>query len=179
MNTIRKFSSAAAFAALLAGCSMQLDFGNGSVFRYISIHDGNIAVHAHSAPDAIVTPAGDLSIDGKAMTLTPVQRDLLKQYYAQVLAVRDDGIATGKAGAAMAGHAIGSVAAGLAHGNPDSIGSAIDARAKQVEAKAMAVCNGVAALQTKQNAIASALPEFKPYALIDGKEVSDCQAHRG
>lgn len=177
MKTILTFCFALAIATGVSGCSIGID--NGSVFHYISIHDGSIAVHANSAPDAIVTPAGALSIDGKAITLTPAQRDLLKQYYAQVMAVRNDGIATGKAGAAMAGHAIGSVASGLAHGNPDSIGPAIDARARQVEAKAMAVCNGVITLQAKQDAIANAVPAFKPYALINGKEVSDCRSHQG
>lgn len=174
MKMIRTYGFALTFTMLLSGCVINYD--DSSVFSHISIGDGSIAVHAKSAPDAIVNPAGDLSIDGKAVALTPDQRDLLKQYYAQVMAVRDDGIATGKAGAAMAGHAMGSVASGLAHGNPDSIGPAIEARAKGVEAKAMAVCNDVAALQAKQDAIANALPVFKPYALINGKEVSDCRS---
>lgn len=174
MNTTRTFAIAIALATSLSGCIIQSD--DSSVFQHISIHDGSIAVHAHSAPDAIVTAVGDLSIDGKAVTVTADQRELLKQYYAQVMAIRNDGIATGKAGAAMAGHAIGSVASGLAHGNPDSIGPAIESRAKGVEAKAMAVCNDVAALRMKQDAIASALPAFKPYASIKSNEVSDCRS---
>ena len=173
MKMTRTTGFALTFAMLLSGCDINYD--DSSVLGHISLGDGSIAVHARNAPDAIVNPAGDLSIDGKAVALTPDQRDLLKQYYAQVMAVRDDGIATGKAGAAMAGHAMGSVASGLAHGNPDSIGPAIEARAKEIKAKAMAVCNDVAALQAKQDAIANALPVFKPYALIDGK-VSDCRS---
>jgi hypothetical protein len=179
MKSISTFFCAVAFATLLVGCSMQIDFGDASGLRGISIHDGSIAVHARGAPDANITAAGDLSIDGKAVELTPAQRDLLKRYYAQVMAVRDDGIATGKAGAALAGHAIGSVASGLAHGNPDSIGPAIDARAKQVEAKAMAICNDVVALKAQQNAIASTLTAFKPYASIGAHETTDCKAHQG
>jgi hypothetical protein len=179
MNTMRKFCCAAAFATLLAGCSMQFDFDDSTGLHGISFHDGSIAVHARGAPNADITATGDLSIDGKAVALTPEQRTLLKQYYVQVMAVRDDGIATGKAGAAMAGHAIGSVASGLAHGDPDSIGPAIDARAKQVEAKAMAVCNDVQALQAQQNAIASALPAFRPYARIGARSVTNCKARQG
>ena len=178
MKSISSLLFAAAFATLLAGCSMQIDLGDGGLHG-ISIHDGSIAVHARGAADADVTAAGDLSIGGKAVALTPVQRGLLKQYYAQVMAVRDDGIATGKAGAAMAGHAIGSVASGLAHGDPDSIGPAIDARAKQVEAKAMTVCNDVQALQAQQSAIASALPAFTPYARIGAHNMTNCKAHQG
>lgn len=178
MKSIFNICCATAFATLLAGCGMQIDLGDGGLHG-ISIHDGSIAVHARGAADADVTAAGDLSIGGKAVALTPAQRGLLKRYYAQVMAVRDDGIATGKAGAAMAGHAIGSVASGLAHGDPDSIGPAIDARAKQVEAKALAVCNDVAAVQTQQNALALALPAFKPYARIDGHDATECKAHQG
>jgi hypothetical protein len=179
MKSISTFFCAAAFASLLAGCSMQIDFGDGAGLHGISIHDGSITVHARKAPDAIVTASGDLSIDGKAIALTPDQHALLRHYYAQVMTVRDDGIATGKAGASMAGHAIGSVASGLAHGDPDSIGPAIDARAKQVEAKAMAVCNDVQALQVQQNALADTLPAFKPYARIGAHNVTDCKAHQG
>ncbi len=178
MKTISRLCHAAVCTALLAGCDMQIDMGSGTGFRSISIHDHSLAIHARGAPDATVTAAGDLSIDGKAVALTPAQRDLLQQYYAQVVAIRSDGIATGKAGAAMAGHAIGSVAAGLAHGDPDSIGPAIDARAKQVEAKAMAICDDLVVLRTKQDAIVAALPAFKPYASIDAKESMDCRSRQ-
>lgn len=174
MNRIRTLALMLTFATILSGCYMRDD--DSSVFDHITIHDGSIAVHARSAPDAKITLAGDLSIDGKAVTLTTAQHDLLKQYYAQVMALRDDGIATGKAGAAMAGQAIGTVASGLAHGNPDSIGPAIDAKAKGVEAKAMVVCNDVEALRAKQAVIASTLPAFKPYATIKANEVTDCRS---
>jgi hypothetical protein len=179
MKSISTLILATASTTLLAGCGMQLDIGNGSGLRHISIHAGSIAIHARGVPDAYVTAAGDLRIDGKPIALVPAQRDLLQQYYAQVLLVRDDGLATGKAGAAMAGHALGSVASGLAHGNPDSIGPAIEARANQVEAKAMAVCNDVVVLRAKQDAIATTLPAFKPYASIDANEKTNCQAHQG
>ncbi len=174
MKMIPTFAIALPLVTSFSGCIIQSD--DSSVFNHISIHDGSVAVHARSAPDAEVTTAGDLSIDGKVVAVTNDQRDLLKQYYAQVIAIRNDGIATGKAGAAMAGHAIGSVASGLAHGNPDSIGPAIESRAKGIEAKAMAVCNDVETLRAKQTAIASAVPAFKPYALIDANEVKDCRS---
>jgi hypothetical protein len=178
MKSISSFFCATALTTLLAGCGMQLDLGSGSGLRSISIHAGSIAIHARGVPDAYVTAAGDLSIDGKPIPLVPTQRDLLKQYYAQVMLVRDDGVATGNAGAAMAGHALGSVASGLAHGNPDSIGPAIDARAKQVEAKAMTVCTDVVVLRAKQDAIVTVLPAFKPYASINANERTDCQARQ-
>ncbi len=175
MNTTGTLAIAIALVTSLSGCIIQSD--DSSVFQHISIHDGSIAVHAHSAPDAIVTAVGDLSIDGKAVAVTSGQRDLLKQYYARVMAIRSDGIATGKAGAAMAGHAIGAVASGLAHGNPDSIGPAIDAHASELENKAAAICVDLAALHASQGAVTAALPAFTPYASIDTAEVSHCESH--
>lgn len=164
-----------ALTALLAGCTM--DFGGGQVGSHISIHDGNISVHARGAPDAVIAADGSLSIDGKAVTVTSDQRDLLKKYYAQAMTIRTDGIAIGKAGAAMAGHAAGAVASGLAHGNPDSIGPAIDARAADLEKKAGGICVDLATLRSNQEAVAAALPAFKPYASINLSEVSNCQSH--
>jgi len=175
MNPIFKIFPATALAALLAGCNGGITISDDSGMQSIRVHDGSIAIHRSGAPEADVTMAGDLSIDGKPVALAPNQRDLLKQFYAQVMLVRADGIATGKAGASMAGHAIGAVASGLAHGDPDSIGPAIDARAKTVEAKAMAICNDMVALKARQDAIAAALPAFKPYASIKGNNKTDCE----
>jgi hypothetical protein len=177
MKSFCIFFVAAALAALLTGCSGGMTIDDGSGMQTIRFHDGSVALHKSGAPEADITVAGDLSIDGKAIVVTPSQRDLLKQYYAQALLVRSAGVATGKAGAAMAGHAIGSVVSGLAHGDPDSIGPAIDARAKQIEAKAMTVCTAFDALRDKQNAISNVLPAFKPYASTGGTKDSNCRAH--
>ena len=61
--------------------------------------------------------------------------------------------------------------------DPDSIGSGIDDRAKDVEAKALVICENLNALQKSQDTLAGALPAFKPYATIEVHDVSDCRAH--
>lgn len=177
MKSIQTFFCTAVIAALLAGCGSGIEIDDGSGMQSIRIHDGNVVIHKSGAPEADISASGDLSIDDKVVPVTPAQRDLLKQYYTQVLVVRANGLATGKAGAAMAGHAIGSVASGLIHGDPDSIGPAVDAQEKQVEAKAMTVCTAFDVLRTKQNAIADSLPAFKPYASINNKPDDDCRSH--
>jgi hypothetical protein len=180
MNSFRTLTctAAIALAALLAGCDGETIIGSDSGgFHHLTLRNGVLTAHSQGSPDAVIDAAGNLSIDGKAVAVTPAQRDLLKKYYADVVAIRQAGIETGKAGAAMAGHAIGAVAAGLAHGDPDSIGPKIDARAKDIEAKAMVICNSVAALRTDQDAIVAALPAFKPYANIETQEVDDCRSH--
>lgn len=179
MNPLRALTCTAAIAlvALLAGCDGETIIGSDSGFHHLSLRNGVLTAHAMGQPDAVIDAAGDLRIDDKPVAVTPAQRDLLKKYYGDVVAIRQAGIETGKAGAAMAGHAIGAVASGLAHGDPDSIGPNIEAQSKDIEAKAMVICTNVAALRTDENAITAVLPAFKPYANIDAHEVDDCRAH--
>jgi hypothetical protein len=162
------------FAAGLAGCGSSSDHYD-TIANYISIHAGRVAVHAPGHADADITSAGDLSIDGASITVTPAQRDLFKHYYDTALALRDHGIATGNAGIATAGKAIASVASGLASGTPDKIDSEVNASAAKVEAKATLVCNDLTELQSTQNTLASQLPAFQPYALIKSHDVDDCR----
>lgn len=174
MKAIHLIAFPLMLTALLSGCVISV--GDSSVLDFLSVHNGSVVVHARSGPDATITAAGDLSIDGKPVAATTEQQVLLKQYYEQAIAIRAEGIATGVAGAALAHKAIGSVATGLTHGQPDAIGPKIDAEAKKVESQAMKVCSGVADLRTTQDVLAAALPAFKPYALIDAKQAADCRA---
>ena len=174
MKPILTLCLAITLAFTLAACDPGITIGDGSGMQSIRIHDGSIGIHKPGVPEADITAAGDLSIGGNPVAVTPAQRDLLKHYYTQVLQVRTDGIAIGKAGAAMAGHAAGSVVSGLVHGNPDSIGPKIQARAEQLKARAFVVCSEAAALGANQNVIANAVPAFRPYASIDATDRSSC-----
>ena len=173
MTTTRNITCLILFALATAGC--RHDTENTSAFQHISVLNGTqIAIHAHSGPDAIVSVDGDLSVDGKTVAITPTQRDLLKQYFASAIALRDDALATAAAGVATAGQAIGSVVSGLASGKPDQIGPAIEARAAKVEARAAKVCADLSALRAKQETIAGQLAAFRPYATIEAGQIGDC-----
>lgn len=163
-------------AAALAGCGN--DSGHyGAITNYLSIHDGSVAVHAPGRADADISAAGDLSIDGASVTVTPAQRDLLKHYYTTALTLRDHGIATGNAGIATAGKAIGSVVSGVASGDTGKIDSEVNASVAKVDAKANLVCDDLAELQSTQNTLAAQLPAFQPYALIESHEAEDCRGN--
>ena len=92
------------------------------------------------------------------------------------MAMRDDGFATGMAGATTALTAISSVVTGLASGEPDKIGQAVEAKAAKVEAQVEKLCRDMGELAATQNALAASLPDFKPYALIETQEVNECHA---
>jgi hypothetical protein len=157
------------------GCSAS---SNDDSFTHLTRVDAqHIAVHRRSGPDAVVSSSGELSIDGKSVTLSPTQKDLVARYFASAYALREDGFATGMAGASTALTALSSVFNGLASGEPDKIGSDVEAKAAQLQTKVEKLCNDLGVLATTQNSLADSLAEFKPYATIDQKEVTEC--HRG
>lgn len=160
-------------AASLLGCAG--GDNDNSITNYISIHDGSVAVHAPHRADANITAAGKLSIAGQSITVTAPQRDLLKHYYATALALRDHGIATGAAGMATASQALSSVASGLASGQPDKIDAEVNASAAKIEAKVALICNDLADIRSTQEALASQLAAFQPYALIKDSEADECR----
>jgi hypothetical protein len=162
----------AALVFAVAGCSDEV---NGSFTHLNQINKTQFAVHRHGGPDAIVSKTGELSIAGAAVNLDPAQKALVSRYFDNAIALRDDGFATGMACASTAITALSSVVNGLASGEPDKIGTEVEAKAAQVEAKAMKICGDLHDLATTQNALSASLPAFRPYALISEKEVDECR----
>lgn len=165
------YLSALVFAA--SGCSAASN-GDSSSSRLTLLDTQHFAVHAKNGPDAIVSADGELSIGSSSMVLDGTQKDLVRRYFASANALHRDGIAAGMAGASTAMTAIGSVVSGLASGEPDKIGPAIEAKAAAVEAKAQAICGDLRELDAAQDALAASLPAFKRYALIEPKDVHEC-----
>lgn len=175
MNAFIKLCALSALAASLAACDgTETTYIGDSQGHHLALHDGMLTLHVRGQPDAVINATGDLRIGGKAVDETAAQRGLLKTYYGEVVGIRTAGIETGKAGAKLAGHAIGEVVSGLVHGDTDHIDSRINDRAKDVEAKALAICENLQSLQETQDAIAASLPAFKPYAAIEVRGSSDC-----
>lgn len=172
MHATLRSSSLIALAFALGACGHS---ENSNSFTHFSVvDDSHLAIHARGAADAIVAVDGNLRIDHKPVALAPAQQALLKDYYAGIVALRRDAIATGAAGIATAGTAISSVVSGLANGDPDSIGAKVDAKAAKVDEAAAQICVDLASIRVQQDAITAQLPVFRPYALIDASEVADC-----
>lgn len=165
---------AGVLATALAGCGNATSGTISTDDGYIAIRDGQAVVRAPGQPDASIAADGALRIGETAIATTPGQRTQLARYYAEAAALRDDGIATGKAGLAVAGHAIGAVISGLASGDSDRIDKEVDAKARTVEASARKLCADLAQLRSTQDAIAAQLPAFRPYARIDAGGAERC-----
>jgi hypothetical protein len=118
--------------------------------------------------------AGDLSINGKAVAVNASQRTLLRTYHREMNAMTADGIAIGKQGAALAGKAVTAAIKGAISGNTDEVESKVEAETKKIEQQAMQLCKRLVTVKASQDALASSLPEFKPYATLDQSDVDDC-----
>jgi hypothetical protein len=162
---------------LLALCAATAACGHANTeFQHLSVlDDSHLAVHAPGRADAIVSASGALSIAGTPVTVDAAQAQIAARYFASAIALRNDAVKTGAAGASTAATAITSVAVGLASGNPDSIDAKVNASAAKVEAAANRVCADVLALTQAQDDLAASLPQFKPYATIAAHEANDCK----
>ncbi|WP_266181717.1 DUF2884 family protein [Dyella humicola] len=175
-----------AIAGMITACSnssndTQVFGGHTDIINHrITLQDGQVTIHAEGAPDAVVDGSGKLTIDGHDVPVNDAQRALLQHYNASAQAMREDAIATGKAGAATAAKAVGSVASKLAGSDEDKAAAhdEIEAAAKNVKVAAGKICDDVASMKAAQDELATQLDAFKPYATALGEaNVEKCREH--
>ncbi|GFZ99420.1 DUF2884 domain-containing protein [Dyella caseinilytica] len=155
-----------------------VNIGPGIHLSHGGIHagDGQIRVYVSNAPDAVISANGDLQINQQAVAVDPAVRELLKTYYQNAMMVRTDGIATGKAGAAIGEQVAKSVTQALSSGHPEQIGQDVEAKAQLVKQSALKICQDLGAIQTAQDQLAAKLPAFQPYShLVTNHDISDCK----
>jgi hypothetical protein len=172
-----------ALCSLLAACGhdtdgQSIDFGGGMHLSHGGIRagDGQITLLAPHAPNAVINANGDLQIDQQPVAVDPAVRDLLKSYYQNAITVRTDGIATGKAGAAVGKEAVRSVMSSLSSGNTDQIKQQVEAKAQLVKQSALKLCDDLGGIQAAQDHLVAQLPAFQPYGhIVSGDDVNDCR----
>ncbi len=125
-------------------------------------------------PSASLSPQGDLVIDGKTVALTPEQRQRLLDYRSQLAAVAEAGAEVGIQGAAIATEAMKEAAKAALSGDNASIEERMKAQTDAIKVSAQALCDRLPALLEAQRAAAELVPEFKPYANMDEKDITDC-----
>ena len=149
----------------------------------ISISDGfNINVNGHEIkrneglPKAEITPQGDLLIEGKTVSVNPAQRQQLLAYRGQIVGIAEAGMAIGVQGADLAGEALSGVV-GAIFGGRDSekaFEQRMEAQGEKIEAEAVKLCAYLPTLLSHQQALATSLPAFKPYAHMTQDDIDDC-----
>lgn len=166
--------------ALLSGCDDRNHFTVISS-GYTSIEDGAISIQSSQivlnpehGPSATIGGSADFAVDGKPVQITPAQRALLLQYYAGAIAVREDGVATGKAATTAAGKAIKQALSSDDKGK--STKDKVDAEGDKIGKAVSKICDDLAQIRDAQDQLATQLDAFKPYAqLITAQSVSECR----
>ena len=127
-------------------------------------------------PKAEITPQGDLLIEGKAVAVTPKQRQQLLDYRNRIIAVAEAGMAIGGKGADLAGEALGGVMTAIFGGKDgeQAFKERMEAEGDKMKVEAMKLCATLPPLLASQQALASSLPAFKPYAKMTQDDIDDC-----
>ena len=136
----------------------------------------NIRVSEGSStlPKAEITPQGDLLIGGKQVTIDDKQRALLLQHRANVMALALAGMEIGVQGADLGMRAASEAIKGIFSGNTEEIEKKVEAEAEKMKLSAAKLCEKLPALKDSQQALATAIPEFKPYANMDQSDIDGC-----
>ena len=140
--------------------------------------DINITLQA--GKKAKIAANGDLSIDGKAITLNAEQRVHTQQYYAATKKIAMQGLEIGKESAKLATQAIGSAIGGVISGeNEADIEKKIEAKAGNIEAVAQKLCDSAMELKAIQEQLAAAVPEFTPEPMDVVSQADGCSVNSG
>lgn len=128
-----------------------------------------------SRPKAEITPQGDLLIAGQKVTASPAQHTLLLDYRQQIVGIAETGMDIGAEGADLGLNAAREGILGALTGKNDKdIEAAIKPRTDKIQAAAAKLCKRLPDLLSSQQKLAAAMPEFKPYATMEQKDIDDC-----
>ena len=128
-----------------------------------------------SRPKAEITPQGDLLIAGQKVAATPVQQTLLLGYRKQIVGIAEAGMDIGAQGADLGLSAAKVGILGALTGKSDKdIEAAIKPQTDKIQAAAARLCQRLPDLLASQQKLAAAMPEFRPYATMQQKDVDDC-----
>ncbi|WP_297798768.1 DUF2884 family protein [Arenimonas sp. GDDSR-1] len=138
----------------------------------------DITVTLADGGKAKITAAGDLSIDGKPVTLSAEQRELSKKYYAATKQIAMQGLEIGKESAKLATQAIGSAIGGIISGkNEADIEKSVEAKAGNIKLVADKLCASALELQAIEKKLTSAVPQFKPEPMTVEQGKDGCSVH--
>ena len=101
-------------------------------------------------------------------------RRALRHYNETLHGIVDLGVEIGVQGAGLAFSALGEVVAALASGEPERAERRVERRAEPIKESARELCKEVQALVLVQESIASRLPAFRPYAVLEEDAGEDC-----
>ena len=96
-------------------------------------------------------------------------------YRQQLVGIAEAGMDIGAQGADLGIHAAKEALWGALTGKQDKdIEASVKPQAEQIKAAAVTLCKRLPRLLVSQQNLAAAMPEFRPYATMEQKDVDDC-----
>ena len=129
-------------------------------------------------PPAHITRDGQLVVSGAEVRMDDDARAMARDYRDSVIAVAEAGMDIGVQGADLGMKAAGDAIGSLFRGDTDQVEKRIEAEAKRLEASALQLCDRLPALLSAQQSLATAVPEFAPYARMEASDIDDCRDRR-
>ncbi|MGH8307224.1 MAG: hypothetical protein ACRER0_03045 [Gammaproteobacteria bacterium] len=157
-----------------AGNNFNYLFSNGH--HSIETKDGRVIITNDEGHQAVITQNGTLMIENKNMAVSPQDKDHLAQYVETTQEMEREGLEIAKHAGSFAAGIVGDVFSGLFNGKSEKdIEQKANQSATEFKKTVLPVCASAQKLEHLQDAIAADVPAFKPYAVIQDKDVSDCQ----
>lgn len=141
----------------------------------VRVNGKRIAHKTSDLPRAEITPGGELLVSGQAVAMDDAARAMAREYRTAMIAIAEAGMDIGVQGADLGIKAAGDAIGSLLRGDTEEMEKRVEAEARKIEASAMRLCDRLPALLSAQQALASAVPEFVPYAKMDASDVEDCR----
>jgi hypothetical protein len=153
-----------------AATHISIDLGHED----ITFDDEDVIIEARDGSRARVSPEGDLTIRGRRVSVGAAERRALRNYNESMHWMVEQAVEIGVDSAGLAFSALGHALAAIATGDGDRAERRVEARAEPIKEKARELCREVRALVLVQESIASRVPAFRPYAVLDEDAGDDC-----
>ncbi|HVI60182.1 MAG TPA: hypothetical protein VM619_15090 [Luteimonas sp.] len=166
--------AALAASGCMAGIDREIDASIAQART--ELHRDPMMLHAKGQPDAAITPDGAFTIRGEAVATSGVQREALRDYRAAMVAYGDAALdASAKEAGPLARRSMRRALFGALTGTEERQDRRIDEDSARLESRLRGLCPEVARARSAQQALADALPRFRPYANPELEDAEQCR----
>jgi len=141
---------------------------------YVQINGKRVSRKADDLPVAEITPDGQLTVAGTTIAMDDAGRALAREYRAGLIAVAEAGMDLGVQGADLGMRAAADAIGSLFRGDTAQMEKRVEAEAEKLKGTVVQLCERLPALLSAQQALATAVPEFAPYARMEASDIEDC-----
>jgi hypothetical protein len=148
-------------------------FSNGD--SGIKVEQERVIITDAQGHQAVITQQGTLTIEDKSIAVTPQAEDDLVQYVHTTQQIREQGLNVARRAGGFAAGILSDVFGGLMSGKSEQdIERNANQSAATFKKSVLPICHSVQELKQLQDTIATEVPAFEPYAVIEDKDSNDC-----